>query len=524
MIIGGISLYRSFAMYEEKATFNVLKGTVPDFASGDITLAFTIDGTSQNNKTFPNKGDGYIVENVNCEDGVKANWNNSRWSLENIQNEGEAKKVKCTVAFKTLNQESGLNGAEPVLGEGMIPVVIKDNGKVIKTTEDSKDWYDYDAKQWANAVILTEAAKTNEYVDNAEISETDIESYFVWIPKFSYQLFDKNMGKYVGTASLDTNKQNQAINIKFGLINTDDSVKGECSTPMNEEGIQGLSGESWRCDVGEWMTHPAFLAFGGNGFWVGKFEVGYNQGNINDTSKWTQQGAETDAVDVTKIIIKPDVYAWRYISVGNSFKNAINYQINLNSHLMKNTEWGAVAYLTQSIYGRCESENKCTEITTNSHKNYKTGYVNGTTTYFSGSTDASTTGNYSGIYDMSGGSWEQMASVMADGSGKPLLTSSLPELTDLKYYDLYSSNAKITQWDQRILGDAIGEVGPFDMANSRYRSSMFQDHAQFVETSKPWFVRGGHHDSNYCYPGIFAFMSFQFDGAVYNSFRIVLAI
>ena len=46
-----------------------------------------------------------------------------------------------------------------------------------------------------------------------------------------------------------------------------------------------------------------------------------------------------------------------------------NSQYNLpatgiNTHMMKNIEWGVVAYLTQSKYGRCEN-NECTEVTIN---------------------------------------------------------------------------------------------------------------------------------------------------------------
>jgi len=79
----------------------------------------------------------------------------------------------------------------------------------------------------------------------------------------------------------------------------------------------------------------------------------------------------------------------------------------LDTHMMKNNEWGAVAYLTQSIYGRCSSSTSCTEIGINNWNSHITG--NGWTAGSSSSTvaggayntiqgmDASTTGNIYGI-------------------------------------------------------------------------------------------------------------------------------
>ncbi len=498
LIIGGISLIASFAMYEEKASFDVLKGTVPDFSTKDITLAFTIDGKTETNKTFPNKDSGYIVEKVDCEDNVTADWNNGSWSLENIKTDGNAKKVKCTVAFKTINTTSGLNGAEPVLGDGMIPVIIKDNGKVYKTTEDNQEWYDYSQKQWANAVILT-SDKTDNYKVGNEIPETDIESYFVWIPKFSYQLFDENMGKYFGTTQLETTKQNKAINIKFGIINTEDG-EGECKTPMLDNGIQGASGESGHCKVGDYMTHPAFLAFDTTGFWMAKFETSSNSGNIQ---------------------IKPNVASWTNVSTEEAFQKIKNYKDKLQSHLIKNTEWGAVAYLTQSMYGRCSGENDCTEVSSNN--SYTTGHT-GSATYGTQDSNqlASTTGNYSGVYDMNGGACEYTATVIWQ-SNLSLSGLSTENLQDKRYYDIYNYGTDSAHWERRILGDATGELGPFISSSSYYISSMYGDVSMFVSSSYPWFYRGGC-DNGRERDGIFYF-SYNTGGSFSDdSFRIVLAV
>ncbi len=86
-------------MYENNKTYNVIKGKVPDFSvsDGDIMLAFTTDGMESTK--FPNKNSGYIVNKITCNNGITADWDNISWSLTNINNSNNAKKVICTIDF-----------------------------------------------------------------------------------------------------------------------------------------------------------------------------------------------------------------------------------------------------------------------------------------------------------------------------------------------------------------------------------------------------------------------------------------
>ena len=118
-----------------------------------------------------------------------------------------------------------------------------------------------------------------------------IESYFVWIPKYSYQLWD--LGDYSTLTSNDASKPH-AIPIKFGITNTSDSKTGECTTPTT-------AGARGNCKVGDYMTHPAFLAFDSTGMWVGKFETGYS-GAADSFDAWQENA------DSSKVIIKPNSY------------------------------------------------------------------------------------------------------------------------------------------------------------------------------------------------------------------------
>ena len=457
-----------------------------------------------------------------------------------IDSNGNLNSVVRTVVVNSRYKESILNGTDPVLASNLVPVVISDSGVVTKASTASS-WYNYENKIWANSVILKDESIT--YQNGETIPESNIESYFVWIPKYSYQLFD--LGNYSSLTSI-SNKV-QEIKIKFGTSNTSDSVSGECTTPF--ENNQGIAGSSGNCKVGDYMTHPAFLPFDTNGLWVGKFETGYDGAT-------TTAAAQVNSVDTSKIVIKPNVYSWRNMTVGNMFKNSYDYQRELDSHMMKNTEWGSVAYLQHSKYGSGAS------VRINNNSSYITGYaatVEPTLGYNGASIDgnrheatslgqdgtytinylnqksvvASTTNNYIGIYDMSGGAWEYVmgyttgATTVGGTSGITSLYSNFfSDNVYTKYWDKYTSTAN-TNYNNRILGDATGEMGPFGSeqdpdVTTRNKSSWYKDYALFANSSGAWFLHGGRWNYGNT-SGIFAFSDASGGMGVNASYRIVLA-
>ena len=345
------------------------------------------------------------------------------------------------ITVPTAYTETILNGTDPILKDNLVPVTIASDGTV-KKADIYSEWYNYENKEWANAVILKDETAT--YSENEVIPETAIESYFVWIPRYKYQIFDE--GTYTGLTTKTTKEQ--TINVVF---------ENKDTAPSN-----GTTTDSW-------LTHPAFTSFDSNGFWVGKFETGYD-GATSTTA------AQVNSVDTSKIIIKPNVYSWRNMTVGNMFKNSYDYKRDLDSHMMKNTEWGAVAYLQHSAYGSQAS------VRINNNTAYITGYagteeptkgyntngtsvvgnrvestslgVDGTYTvnYLNTSSGvASTTGNKSGIYDMSGGAWDYVMGYTTGATtvgGYSRITSLYPNFftdsTYTKYWDKYISTT-ITQ-------------------------------------------------------------------------------
>ena len=491
--------------------------------------------------------DNRLITNGFLKKGESVTYILRMWVKYEAGNEAQNKyfatqiRVVGTQANAVGYQEEILNGSYPVLKDNLVPVVISDTGVVTKA-DINKEWYSYEKKNWANSVILKDESVV--YKNGEEIPEDNIESYFVWIPKYSYQIWD--LGNYSGLTSISD--KTQEIKIKFGTSNTSDNVTGECTTPMKDN--QGIASTSGNCKVGDYMTHPAFLAFDTNGLWVGKFETGYDGAT-------STAAAQVNSVDTSKIIIKPNVYSWRNITVGNMFKNSYDYQRALDSHMMKNTEWGSVAYLQHSAYG------SGTSVRINNNKAYITGYaatveptlgynsqnsitgnrveatglgVDGTYTvnYLNkNSVAASTTSNYSGVYDMSGGAWEYVmgyttgaTTVGGNSSITNLYSNFFSDSTYLKYWDKYTSTLN-TNFNNKILGDATGEMGPFGSekdldSNIRYKSSWYKDYANFANSSVSWFARGGiwYYGTT---SGIFAIGSDigGMDGVV--SYRVVLA-
>ncbi len=428
-------------------------------------------------------------------------------------------------------QDTVLNGTDPVLTDNLIPVKIESDG-VVRRASLYDEWYNYENKLWANAIVLED--KTKEVKVEEVIPESDIQSYFVWIPKYSYQLW--NLEEYSSITNMDSSKIH-TIPIRFGTENTTDAKEGECTTPTSGNG---------NCKVYDYMTHPAFLSFDSTGFWVGKFESGYKGATSIET-------AQVNSSDSTKLQIKPDVYSWRNITVGNAFKVSYDYLRNDESHMMKNTEWGAVAYLQHSEYG------SSVNVEINNNNAYKTGYasvisptlgynagasipgnLNGTTPDVTLSYNtkfgykASTTGNITGIYDMSGGAWEYVTGYNIDANtvgGSSELTSIYGDFFTNsrweKYYDQYS-NAEVdaSKYQTGLLGDATREMGPFGTVkdpdgSSRYRTSWYGDLAHFVYPVNPWFGRGGVWIYGVA-SGVFAFGSSSGRVSTIFSFRVVL--
>ena len=193
--------------------------------------------------------------------------------------------------------------------------------------------------------------------------------------------------------------------------------------------------------------------------------------------------------------------------------NRYGFSTNIDTHMIKNSEWGAVAYLSHSKYGTCTS-GSCVEVSINNSSSYITGRSagvpgsssvsassEGTYTYEKeNGVKASTTSNIYGVYDISGGAYEYIMSNMVSKDGTTMLVSDSGFLTypDAKYYDKYSYNSIYSNRIINKLGDGIKEV----VVDTMNHYGWYNDRSYNAGASSPWFIRGGSYSLG-SYAGVF---------------------
>ena len=264
---------------------------------------------------------------------------------------------------------SGAN--TPVLAEGMIPVVYDEGLGIWLKADTNAGWFNYNEKIWANAVMVkNDASKESlcsrsrtDYIEAmpfTPIMEEDILAYYVWIPRYKYKLFNVSYSGGTSPSLIDVVFENKTASTGIAKCTTSEIGVETCQNKAN----------------GNYYTHPAFT-FGNQeltGIWVGKFETTGN--------------------DITPTI-KPNEISLRNQNVSTQFItsqkfNSASYLTNIetnqaDAHMMKNIEWGAVAYLKQSKYGL-----GITDIAMNNSSGFYTGRSSGDPS----KTDYSSEGTY----------------------------------------------------------------------------------------------------------------------------------
>ena len=385
-----------------------------------------------------------------------------------------------------------------------------------KTTQDDPEWYNYGTE--VNAPKLGTGMTPIVYIGENKPTEkkwanamTEDGSMWVWIPRYAYSI---TSGYHQSGAEINPTTPAEGagtIEIKFLKESTNVAYDGT-STWDN------VSGQ------GKWNIHPAFN-YGQevSGIWVAKFEASPEGATTDETNS---QYSGTDK----KLQVKPGVSSWRSITISNIYDVCKNYNSTLNSHMMKNDEWGAVAYLSKSKYGK-ETE----EVWINNSSSYITGSAGnsasasqdvGTTNDYTSTqgVKASTTGTVYGVYDMSGGSWEYVAAYVNNGNGN--LTSYGSSLVngDTKTKNMYSraslDNYKNNYTQNKgVYGDTVYETS---MSGSG-STSWYEDYSEFPNKNYPFFTRGSYYNHS-TYAGVFYFSFDSGQASSLNSFRPVLLV
>ncbi len=493
----------------------------------------------------------------------------------------------------------------PEMMEGMIPVTWDAEKKVwVKADKESDDWYEYGTtaatKRWANSVTVkndktadVEGSKSrDEYqkaAEGTEIAQEDILGMYVWIPRYAYKIPNENY--HTSNAGI--------IDIKFlsGTSGTKDMIDG---VEYNETTTSNFT----KFPDG-YVVHPAFSVENGEeekieltGIWVAKFEASSDKTTDSDKNIGAKYGASkqyngdtepSNSADSDQVTIRPNVTSWRNINVKNCYiactnmvkpSNIHGLTSETDSHLMKDTEWGAVAYLTQSRYGNPQGSDDSSGVWINSYWDGatddttiyytpRTGMVggsrdewiywgwkatsepteaegkvmvnfgsNGIKTFYTYETEnglkGSTTGTIYGIYDMSGGSWECQASYLKDVE---TADSNLNNI--VKYF-----NNSVPAYHKTAYAGTLADEGEnYDLTENkaRYGNTVWEtskdayrgggdpydiqswstDYCYFVKDLAPFAVRGGRYSDNKK-AGLFAFHCDGSCAREFTSFRPVL--
>lgn len=332
--------------------------------------------------------------------------------------------IKVKDMHNDIKKDTSLNECDnliipPELDNGLIPVYIEEDGDVITTTENDK-WYNYCEKRWANAILVSKKNR-NKYLNNNNIfvNPDDILAYFVWIPRFSYKLWTIDFEK-------DKFGKEQEITIKFIDNKTKDNGKKE----------------------NEWFTHPAF-SFGNkelSGIWVGKFEI---------TGKIDLPTILPNKTPIVNVNLKNYFNASLLFSGGETINNEVIYygsnyyglEKTTSSHLIKNSEWGAVTYLSNSVYGindKIAINNYFNETNLTGCGSSSQDEVDNQCNIFYGNSKEypqSSTGNITGVFDLSGGTGEYvMARLDEDNNLSGIDDLFFNNKNNYKFYDLYPKN------------------------------------------------------------------------------------
>lgn len=322
------------------------------------------------------------------------------------------KKVSVEVDSSYFDQSTAL---APQLADAMIPVYY-DYETLSFCKSDIvnsyyHEWYNYEKGIWANAVNV-DSKKREEYMKSpvgTKIDMDDITAMWVWIPRFSYSM------------------NNDKVIVNF--VNKD------------EESLESFN-----------FNNKSL-----SGFWVSKFEAGLDDSDVCITSSITASCNLSDK----KLLFKPNIslmnritmanlfYAIRRMELKNNIYGFINKGTKLNNdgtiksdsnnidiHMIKNSEWESIALLSNSQYGRSDND----IYPNNSYFTGKAYYNDVLYNYDiqNYGTQASTTNNISGVYDMVGGKSEY---VMLNGLNSNIFNKKSNSGFNGKVKDYYYNNA-----------------------------------------------------------------------------------
>ena len=402
------------------------------------------------------------------------------------------------------------------------------NNKTVNWTIDNtpqSTWYNYSADTGKNG----KEDNTTSMWANAKNSDG---SYFVWIPRYAYRItyysdasYTHITGYYDGYGMWRADNGQKKYNLDNGLETVFHNGYNYIVHPafINDTSKKDSDGNSLEdFDRGGWDKNLT-------GFWVAKYEMSRKDADTTNAGS----GITGPFFSI------PGVLSASLISIGDMYQIGRQYDANKESHLIKSSEWGAVAFLTHSQYGRNghEIDINNSPITGNGGGSPDAPADSGTTYAYNTTlgAKASSTGNIYGVYDLSGCSWEYVAGYNKLGISYRLTHKSYGlyltnetknaqgKYISTKYVTGYNNGERNNSLKELLystgkVGDATKEVRTLSSS-----TNWFSDNSVFVAYTVPFLGHGGAYDETRNATGIFYSDSTNGGGYDGVSFRLTLA-
>lgn len=355
----------------KSVTFIIYESGLYRFRLEDVSGAYTIDMKKNKKINIKNPTNQYRYEKI-----------------ESLDTDGDGEVDQPASYNITLCNA-------PVLNADMIPVKwvydddSKVNGKWVVCTTIDPEWYNYseDSKMWANIMLVHDTTARN-LSKGTELSEKEMGSMFVWIPRFDVREGLYNLKFMRGTSTTNT----------YG----NETYSG--GTGNAYDGFGNNSDEGWDVKL--------------RGLWFAKYDTSIE---ANDTQKAINTSEKSQAELCNKLYsagqnfkptVKPYRITWRNLSFTSAFSQAIMYYTNLpsasknkdiNTHMMTTSEFDVLSEIAlNDKYGVGKDSDgtpKLSHNTSNKYAGGSDGHGGYTVANFK---NQSTNGNMTGIFDFEG--------------------------------------------------------------------------------------------------------------------------
>ena len=426
-----------------------------------------------------------------------------------------AKPAPAPIVEPTICKSGDLkNDCQVDLDPNMIPV--KYTGSItnaqwtsLAKPEDSSDqgnWYNYNNKQWANAITVKDPSKYKG--KSMVVEQADILGYWVYIPRYAYEVMRRD-----GT---DKPVPAQNFLISFEKVTTPKRHPAACPEQGKDYredcGLNRDYRKGQPSNQGTWATHPAFT-FGTkelNGIWFAKFETTGTTAQptvLPNEAHMPRDYAESYSIGRMYITAKTLGVADSNNIGGNtdySVPTQNNHHLTkLSSHMVNNSDWGAATYLSASKYGAGYNGVQINPEEYNTGHNYNTS--DGQLT--------STTNNPTGIYDMFGGGYEYVAASYSDNLNN---SDTNQYFGSNAAHPPYVNTYNITNMNSCTFATCGGQA--------LYETLGWDGYINSMDSAFAWSLRGGDYNDRSS-AGVFALCS-SYGGDDYcgfHAFRVVLA-